>query len=251
MILLGACGRVGFDVEVARDAAPAVASYAATVLADHPLAYFHFDEPAGSTVAIDASGNGQDGTYELFGGTIDFAVAGAFQDPAVSLVGGGNAGGGTAAYVQMPQTLNPWAGDFSIEAWLLPGTPPPVNADNGLVVWEDYLISGFRTGWTSDDFPELWTSEAGATADVRSATPLVATAWNYLVFTKQGLSVTIYLDGVDVITQTIDYNVPPIDADNGVGSVHGMPSSGSFDEVAIYGVALSQAQVAAHYAASE
>ena len=250
VILLGACGRVGFDTQPAPDSA--AASYASAVLADHPLAYFRFDETAG-TIAADASGHGNDGTYSLTGGTIDYAVAGALHDPsdrAVALAGLGNAGANTQAYVLMPPTVYPWAGDFTIEAWVLPVAPPPVGFDNALLIWENYSVSGFRTGWTPTMLPELWTTEGGGTSDIRSTTPIPIGVWSHLAFTKQATTVTIYLDAAVIATGPVDLVVPPIDADNGIGSDHGMFSNTTFDELAIYGVALSPAQIATHYAAS-
>jgi hypothetical protein len=251
VILLGACGRLGFGASGTTDAAPGP-SYQEAVLADQPLAYYRFEETAGA-VAVDSSGHGNDCTYRVNGGTIDYAVAGALPDPsnhAIGFAGLGNPGGGTEAYARFPSTVYPWSGDFTIELWIAPGMSPPMNWDNSLVVSEVYPTSGFRTGWTVDLLPELWTTESGGTADLLAATPMLAGAWNHLAFTKHGASVTIYLDGASIATGDIDYVVPPPVADGGIGSLEGMPSSGRFDEVAIYGVALSPAQIAAHVAAS-
>jgi hypothetical protein len=47
---------------------PALAqtTYEATVLADHPIAYYQLSEPSGFPVALDSSGHGHTGTYENF-----------------------------------------------------------------------------------------------------------------------------------------------------------------------------------------
>jgi hypothetical protein len=43
-----------------------VATYQATVLADHPIAYYRLGEPSGFPVALNSSGNEYTGTYENF-----------------------------------------------------------------------------------------------------------------------------------------------------------------------------------------
>ncbi|MDB4952633.1 MAG: hypothetical protein JWO36_202 [Myxococcales bacterium] len=249
IVLLGACGRLDFATTQSLDAAPE--TYPLAVLADHPVVYLRLDD-TGGMVASDATGLGRDGRYSVQGGTLVYGLAGALggTDHAVSMTGDGNSGPNLVARVALPTSVYPWAGDFTIEFFVRPDAPPPIGWKNALFLWEDFRLSGFRTGWTINYLPELWTDEAGGTATITSTTPLVAGAWNHIAYTKHGNNVSIYLGGTLVAEGAIDYNVPPPDADNCLGSCHGMPSSGAFDELAIYGSALTAQQIQVHVAAA-
>ncbi len=221
-----------------------------TILADSPLVYFRFNE-LGGTRARDWSGHGYDGDYFVDGGTITYGAPGALAsdpDPAMGFLGQGVAGDSSRARAAMPVAVNPWGGDFTIEGWLRPNAPPAGYA-HGFVVWEDYLVSGFRTGWRTTLRPEFWTTQGGGTSTVTSSVPMVGGAWNYLVFTKAGDVVTIYVNGQSTASSPVSYLPPPPTVPDCIGSDHGMPSDGVFDEIAIYGRALTSEEIAAHRAA--
>src|SRR2546422_11078822 len=63
-------------------------SYRASVLADHPVAYWRLDEETG-TGLVDASGNGNDGTYA---GAVSLGQPGALASDGDTAVGVGPAG---------------------------------------------------------------------------------------------------------------------------------------------------------------
>jgi hypothetical protein len=251
LVWLAACGRIGFDATAADGMVgdTTARSYADTILADSPLVYYRLAETVGPD-AIDASGNGNHARYSsVQGGTIAYATTGALAgdpDPAVSLTGEGNQGDTSKASVILPLDLNPWSGDFTIEGWVRPNTMPAVV--NAFLIWEDYLVSGFRTGWQNDMLPTFWTTESGATSSLTSPVPVVLGAWNYLVFTKAGPTVTIFIAGQPVLSSPVDYVAPAPPWANCVGADHGMPSDAGYDEFAIYDHALTPAQVAHHYA---
>ncbi len=260
LLSLAACGRLDFGAHPA-DSPPlapidtSVANvYPMAVLEDHPLAYYRLDEATAATAAVDVSGHGNHAAYDIdFGGTGSFTVTGAIladSDPAVRLDAGGNYGSGGVANVVLPGTVFPWAGEFTIEGWIQPLAAPPQNASASFFVWEHYLHDGFRTGWSEALAPQLWTSESGRDSFVDGTIPLALGAWNHLVFTKRGTSVSIYVDGALSIEATIDYAVPDndnADDENCFGACHGMPSDGVFDELAIYDYALPAARIVAHY----
>ena len=90
-------------------------------------------------------------------------------------------------------------------------------------------------------------------ADVASSTVTVTdtAGWHHVAATKDGASVHLYVDGVDV-TGAVTAQVL---VDNTLPLAIGQTSSGAFfhggiDEVAVYGVALTGAQVAGRYARS-
>jgi hypothetical protein len=246
--LLAACGRGGFDQ---------TAEYQNSVLHDQPLAFYRLNEPSGK-VAIDESGGGHDASYQITTtGVINHGKIGALLDgdSAVFLSGTGNSdlAVSSGAGVRLPRSINPWANDFSVEVFVKPSIPPD-KWHGALFVWEEYKTSGFRTGWTPELVPELWTDEAGGVPIidiVRSKRAMRADDFNHLVFVHRGATFLIYQDGVEVASKVI-YYVPPNNvrvSDPGLGAGHGMPSDGVFDELSIYDYALSPEQIAVHAAA--
>jgi Concanavalin A-like lectin/glucanases superfamily len=263
LFVIAACGRLGFGSEqVTADGTAEIilppidtdisTSYAMAVLEDHPTAYYRLDENAG-TVAVDASGNGHHAELTTFmGGTINYADPGALAmdpDPAISLSGLGNAGPPeSGANVSMPKTMTAvWSGDWTVEGWIRPQVPPGGWPD-ALFIWEDYMTSGFRIGWTGDMQLKFWTYEGGANTELDGTVPLSVGMWNHVVVTKQGSTVTIYLDSQTVALGAVTYVDPTNAAENCIGACHGLPAEGTYDELAIYDHALPQARITMHWA---
>ena len=250
VVVLAGCGRIGFEFEpsVAASNDAAAQTYAQAVLASAPYAYFHLDEISGKT-AFDASPNGRDAHYYAPGGGLTFGRRGPLDgDPAINLVGGNAAG--ADATVTLPSGGVPWNGDFSIEAFIHPTGSPQVNYADALLVCEDYLTNGFRTGWTTGYRLQLWNTEAGGDTTVGAAPPFDPSQWNHVVFARSGSELAIYLNGAVVAEAAIpDYAAPDSTADCGFGALHGMETHSDFDEVAIYDRAIAASEVAAHYSA--
>src|ERR1035438_3131412 len=93
--------------------------YQATVLADHPVAYYRLGEAPGATAAVDSSGNGNNGTYE--NGAV-LGVPGLIVDPANTAV---NFASGDVVIPDAPD-LDFVNAPFTIEAWIN-GTAPGGN----------------------------------------------------------------------------------------------------------------------------
>jgi uncharacterized repeat protein (TIGR01451 family) len=85
---------------------------------------------------------------------------------------------------------------------------------------------------------------------VKSTVPIADTAWHHVVATKNGAAVKLYLDGVDVTGPingvTLGNNAIPLNIGRRTVAGTGL-FNGTLDEVAIYNVALSGAQVVAHH----
>jgi Concanavalin A-like lectin/glucanases superfamily len=280
--LLPGCGKLlgidDFQTALPGDAgndAPTVgaSAYVETVLADSPLAYYRLEE-SGLGPAADASGAGQDGVYKVFPGVsgtgaLTFGETGALADPtnrAVRIYGLGNfepdgiTDDESSAHVETDNTtVSPWAGDFTIEGWLLPYDAPPT-WDNLFYVAEEYdggqvgLGGGFRLGWRRSSFlPVAWSNEGGGTSVQVGTIPLIAESWNHLVFsyTKADATMSIYVNGELSAAGPFEFLPPTAVANFGFGAKQGTPSSGVFDELAIYGIALSPARLAEHIAAAK
>jgi hypothetical protein len=258
VLVLAGCGRVGFDDVAARanaDAGPDAApgSYAAAVLASTPYAYFRLDETSG-TVAHDSSGGSNDAPYNVDFGALTLGVPGALVAPDLGLhvEADGNTGPNLAAYVQLPADGASWASDFTIEAFVRPTALTTQTYGASLLVCEHYQHDGFRSGWTIDLKPEIWTDEAGETGQlghVTGTSTLTVGTWAHLAYVRSGSGAAIYQDGVMVASGSLAMMEPDAQSDCGFGGLHGDPSYADFDEVALYKRALSADEIATHFAA--
>jgi hypothetical protein len=224
------------------ESSAALVPYRNAVLTDGAVAYYEFDETAG-TMAMDSSGGGHHGTY-----------LGVYllSDPAAR-AGLGNSVNfdGAGARVRIPDSpaFDFGTGAFTIELWFNSD-----NSDRGDL---------FTCKGTGGDFGLHSGSQGAGTVSIfhntfrTSPATLSGGGWNYLVVTRDALgAVTLYLDGAVAQTGT-DPDSMNIANDLLIGANHdGNPGSpdtffnGNIDEVAIYPVALSAAQVSNHFAAA-
>jgi hypothetical protein len=216
-------------------------TYAATVLADGPVAYWRLGETSGTDAADTAGTN--TGTYT---GGVTLGQPGA-------LAGDGNGAArfdGSSGYISVPDAD---ALDFG----------------NGPVTWELWLkraavSAGYQLIYTKfsqgniyfvnhkllldDDKDFFIVRESGATTD---------TNWHHFVITRTGPgpgSTRLYKDGVDVTAEVdpnrnLTSNASPLTLGRYVATA-GFYFNGTLDEVAVYPVALSALQVQAHYEAA-
>lgn len=249
-VLGGGC-RLGFSercladepcTDPAGDGAP-VSPYATAVLADAPLAYFRFDEASGP-VARSAVGS-VTGTYE---GMVTFGAPGAVGDgnPAVTF-------DGVTTRIPVGDVF-PFDGaaPYSLEMWVRPSS---INDTRFLI---DRRSASRAEGYTMY-LGTTYLLHARITAGtefgyVNIGTPVVG-AWSHVVATFDGTITVIYLDGVEVASNTGSAASPIgggagsfVIGDNDPGQFNKL--AGDLDELAVYGSALSPAQVAAHFEAA-
>ena len=239
--------------------------YSDAVIADNPTGYWRLDEVVGSDTAVNSHGDGEDGT--AYAG-VSFGHAGASSGMGTSARFAGN---GDGSYVEILDTnfaLDLEVGKpFTMEYWMNPedlkqdgnkhvvsraDTTP--NADAFIVNAHGGDIRFHTDGW------------GGGRHRSDSAGGVVVPAngdWYHVVGTYNGSNeMSLYVNGVLANTST-NVNVGPGAGPSGnvyFGTLGPDPAGGGWnwandykgllDEVAIYnGVALSAAQVAAHYAA--
>jgi hypothetical protein len=226
--------------------------YRDAVLADSPLAYWRLDELTGTT-AVDEK-HGHDGVYKV---APTLGAVGIFDSPgAITLPDG------THAHVEVPGTDFAFAGNaaYSVELWVKPKSS---NSIDWIISTE---VTPPRSGWsvmttdTGELLFEVWrnTDAGAAQARVLDTTQVLTPDHFHHVVVSYGGTIggnmmRAYVDGTIIKSDPAPNPAP----DGGVllfgcrrnsdGTVGGCLDGWTLDEVAIYGAALSEDRVRAHY----
>ena len=226
-------------------------TYASTVLADSPLAYYRLDDTAGT--ATDASGHGLSGTY---GSTIH---TGATSPLATEHAAAADFPGGAwneAGIIRVPENpqLEPTKA-LTVEVWARTAS---ISSDGALLSYGNNVDAPFQ--------PYAIKSNAGTNVFVfavnvngvhqlvASKTAFAAGPTYHVVGTFDGNQVALYVNG------NLETSVPASGTITNYDTVNGLAIGGRYvnlsnnydgtlSNVAIYGTALSQQRVRAHYTA--
>ena len=210
-------------------------SYAQAVSGTSGLvSYWRLGESSG-TAACDETGSNP-GSYNS-GTTL--GVPGAIAGDSNSAVGFDGASG----WVSAPASSSLNVGDqFTIEAWVK-------RADHG-TGGNEVVASKQDNSWVlMFNGADQLTLRQSTVADVASSTSTVTdTNWHYVVATKSGSAVHLYIDGSDVTgpvsNQTMADNTQPLAIGQSTGVAY---FNGDIDEVALYRSVLSPSQISSHY----
>ncbi|HTR79395.1 MAG TPA: LamG-like jellyroll fold domain-containing protein, partial [Gemmatimonadaceae bacterium] len=199
------------------------------------VAAYGFNEGSGSTVT-DASGNGNNGT--VANGT--WSTTGKY--------GGALKFNGTSTLVTIPNSASlQLSSGMTLEAWVNPST---VNGN-----WRDAIYKGndnfyLEATSTNGSFPDAGLIGGGSYADAFGTAKLTANAWSFLTETYDGSTLRLYVNGTQVAstahTGAIATSTNPLQI--GGDSIYGQYFVGLIDEVRVYNVALSAAQIQADQA---
>jgi hypothetical protein len=219
----------------------AAAQYPATVLADAPVAYYRFEEVAGTT-AVDSSGNANTGTYTngpllAQTGLPQLGLAVSFD--------------GINDYVVTPRTVST---DFTLEMWLLTTAISPAGAqayEGAGLLWSD-------VGGSANDFVLAALNNRAAFFTGNPDTTVAGTSllndglWHHVVARRtMGGTKQLYVDGV--LQATGGTSNSPLTALAQIMIAGNVLDSryfkGLVDEVAYYPTALSPARILAHFTA--
>src|SRR6185295_7865269 len=194
-----------------------------------PVAAYAFDEGTGSS-ATDASGTGNTGS--ITGAT--WTTAGKY--------GGALSFNGTTALVTIPDApaLHVTTA-LTVEAWVNP------SAATGF--WEDIIYKGNDTfyldasGGAEPVVGGTWASSENLTGPA----PLVMRTWTHLAATYDGATIRLYVNGTLVrsAAQTGAFAASTYPLQIGGDSLYGQYFAGLIDEVRVYTVALTAAQIQA------
>ena len=194
------------------------------------VAAYSFSEGSGTTVA-DGSGNGNTGMIS----NATWTSAGKYGN---ALVFNGN---NAFVTIQDAASLHLTTA-MTLEAWVNPAT---INA-----AWRDVIYKG-----NDNYYLEATSASAGVPAgggafaakEVFATTTLAANTWAHLALTYDGATLRLYLNGTQVSslaqTGTIPTSTNPLQI--GGDSLFGQYFNGIIDEVRVYNVALTAAQVQA------
>src|SRR5215475_6763157 len=224
-------GRIGCAVAlVAGIGAVELASAPPSMAATGLVAAYGFDDGSGTTVT-DASGNGNTGT--ITGAT--WVTAGKYGK-ALSF-------NGTNALVTIPNAaaLQLSAG-MTLEAWVNPSTVSSA--------WRDVIYKGndnyyLEATSKKSSKPDAGVIAGGSSADAFGTAKLTANTWSYLTGTYDGSTLRLYVNGTQVAstahTGAIATSTNPLQI--GGDSIQGQFFAGLIDEVRVYNVALTAAQI--------
>ena len=190
---------------------------------------YSFSEGAGTTVA-DASGNGNDGTIA----NAAWTTAGKYGNALVF--------NGTTARV----TINDSAtlhltSAMTLEAW--------VNPSSVTSAWRDVIYKGDDNYYLEGTSTTSSRPAGGATggSTVYATAALTANTWAHLAVTYDGATLRLYVNGAQVASQARAGNLTTSTNPLQIGgdSIYGQFFSGIIDEVRVYNVALTAAQIQA------
>ncbi len=234
---------------------PGGTSYADSVLADHPVVCYRFEESPGSPVAADFSGNGNNGSYTnvSLGNPSAFAGLGqaaGFSGLANSLVGVPALGSATSLGGSGNHQV-------TIEAWIDPAQLSGADSIYTVDTWQNgivhLLVNGSSIRFTVGNSVNVNGSQDDA--NFPSSAAIAVGQWAYLavVYDDSVPSSTLYINGQSVATNYYSTTYP-ISLNSGAIGVQtdggDPPYSGLIDEFAIYTNALTAAEIQAHYAAA-
>lgn len=226
-------------------------TYAATVLADHPVAYYRLEELTGDSIVQDSGPSGSyAGSYFLDdSGNYPALGQAGLETNSVFFHTYPAATGQPRAEIPYSVDLNP-AGPFSVEVWVRPTSEPdsgyrcPLSSWGGEVDsyagWFIYQTGGANPAWVwIQRVGDIWLQAPGATKLV----------WHHLAAAFDGTNTLFYVDGA-FQAQAAATNAPPNTSQPlyiGCRDPGELNFDGNVDEVALYTNALTAAQILNHY----
>jgi len=250
---------VGLMALVAILPGSAMASFGTAVIADGAAGYWDFESTSATTI-FDQSGNGRNAFYRADTASYTVGQAGRLAGTnAVYFTPNGVNTDDAAFSADYTPSQNPFAYgmSFSIEAWINTPAKSPNNTNAVFFASRGY-------GFGLNENGNLQFTTYGRKDWIFTGATVARNEWHMVgaTMSADGQTVTFYVDGVNVGNVTDagqsganSATVSPFfaigcrsGANSGVGTANGF--YGSIDDLAVFGTALTDGQVAAHYAAS-
>nr|WP_281492818.1 beta-N-acetylglucosaminidase domain-containing protein [Micromonospora sp. MH33] len=216
-------------------------NYPNLVTGADPAGYWRLGDVPGSNIAVDSSPSGENGTY----------LAGAHPG-AEGAITGDRAADLSAGYVEAPR--NPRTnlqGAFTLEAWVKLDTLAPAPGQAIIESYTGPAINGYALR-VADGVLQAWSLGAAGKGYglVTGRTRLTANEWHHVAAVFDGSRLTVYLDGVADNSAATSVSPGSGTASvklGGRGDDTYQRLQGDLDEAAIYGRALTAAELEAHY----
>jgi hypothetical protein len=237
---------------VDRGADTTSSTYAQTVLASQPLAYWRLDESAGPTAA-DSAGHAL-GPFDMtYQSTPEYAVTGVMNDGS----------GSTAVYFNETGADDhalgsDWAdlefngtASYTLEAWVTANDPGAAAHRN--IVQKKRIVNFSKwalllEGDGAGNVVFQSTREDGTNTDQADSGSYAEAVAHYVVATFDGSTLRLYVDGVEDGTDTtINASLVASTSEVKIAYLDGPGISGIVDEVAIYDRALTPGEIVNHY----
>jgi chitodextrinase len=209
---------------------PLASSGGATSAATGLVAAYAFDEGSGTTVN-DASGNGNNGTVANGAWSTSGKYGKAIQF------------NGTSTLVTIPDSaaLHLTTG-MTLEAW--------VNPSSVTSAWRDAIYKGndnyyLEATSASASKPDAGLIGGGSYADAFGTSALPANTWSFLTETYDGSTLRLYVNGTQVASTAHTGNIATSTNPLQIGgdSIYGQFFNGLIDNVRVYNIALTAAQI--------
>jgi hypothetical protein len=226
------------------------ASYPNAVLANSPVAYYRMDDTTATTMA-DSSTNGHNGSY---GTSVTLAAGGliASSGDTAATFPGGTPSSAKVATVSGSAPFQPTT--VTLEAWISESAAPTATEDVATYGTTTGSALSYSIRLTSANLPVAVVTTSSGTIQATGTTAL-STGIGYDVVAKyDGSNVYLYVDG-ELQTTTATSGAIVYGTTNAL-SIGGTTGSGrngfagTIDEVAVYGSALSTAQIQSHWNAA-
>ena len=194
------------------------------------VAAYAFNEGTGTTV-YDSSGNGNNGTIT----NATWTTSGKYGDALVF--------NGTNALVTIPDaaSLHLTTG-MTLEAWVDPSTVTSA--------WRDVIYKGNDDYWleatsTKSKFPAAGATVGTSDVATYGTAALKASTWAFLTETYNGSTLSLYVNGTQVLSLAEAGNIATSTDPLQIGgdSIYGQYFKGTIDEVRVYNGALTAAQI--------
>ena len=227
----------------------ATSSYASTIAGDSPNGYWRLGESQGTTL-VDSTANANNGVYKG-GFTLNQSGAiGGDPNSAASF-------DGATGFASIPSSSSlALTGSLTLEAWVkfasTGGIQAIVNKGDGVSA----SGSSYELAWIPGTGIGFQTFIGGTRFDADQNITPATNQWYYLVGTRTSSgALSFYLNG-KLVASGSDGGAPlnNISVNLGLGAAGNgssqLPLNGALDEVAVYPIALTAAQVAAHWQAA-
>ncbi|HEV2889971.1 MAG TPA: LamG-like jellyroll fold domain-containing protein [Frankiaceae bacterium] len=215
------------------------ATYADTVEADGPAAFWRLGEASGTT-AVDASGNNRPATYA---GSLLYGQPGLLSGDADTAMLFRNAttdGRATAALSGLLGT------QLTAEAWVDYGGGSVAGARNNVLARGSgdgsWLLRVYQSTTGSGEVRALWGLQKGTVRPEAVAT--ISRGRHHLAGTYDGATLRLYVDGKLAASSALDAAAPVTTSSVAVGSL--LDDDMKIDDAAVYGRALSAPELKTH-----